>query len=184
MTEQSVLKPLPPVATVELLTALDARDLNDLCDATDAAIEAGGGFGWVDLPARETLERFWQGVVVMPARLLFVARLDDTICGTCQLVLPAHNNQAQAHSAHLTIHFVAPWARGHDLSDKLLDAVEVEAKIQGISVINLDVRATMTHAIKLYESHGYTRIGEHPCYAQIDGEAIGGIYYYKCLSGS
>lgn len=182
MNKQSVLQPSPPAATVELLTHLSGSDLNDLCDATDAAIEAGGGFGWLDLPAREILERFWQGVVVMPARLLFVARLDGVICGTCQLVLPPHNNQAQAHSGHLTTLFVAPWGRGHGLSEKLLDTVEVEARKHDISVINLDVRETMTGAIALYEKQGYIRIGEHPAYAKVDGALIRGFYYYKALS--
>ena len=182
MNEQSLPQPSPPSATVELLTELSANDLNDLCDATDAAVEAGGGFGWLDLPAREILERFWQGVVVMPTRLLFVARLDGVICGTCQLVLPPHNNQAQSHSAQLTMHFVAPWARGFSLSDRLLDAVEVHARTHNISVINLDVRETMSAAISLYEKQGYLRIGEHPSYAQVAGKTIKGFYYYKDLS--
>lgn len=184
MNEQTLAQPSPPSATVELLTELSPSDLNDLCDATDAAIEAGGGFGWLDLPAREILERFWQGVVVMPARLLFVARLDGVICGTCQLVLPPHNNQAQSHSAHLTTHFVAPWARGFALSDRLLDAVETQALSHDVSVINLDVRETMSAAIALYESHGYKRIGEHPSYAKVDGKTLKGFYYYKDLSES
>ncbi len=68
------LPSIPPEPKVELLETLTTADLNDLCDATDAAIEAGGGFGWLELPAREILERYWNGVVAMPARLLFVAR--------------------------------------------------------------------------------------------------------------
>lgn len=173
---------LPPQPTVEVLTEISSRDLDDLCDATDAAIEAGGGFGWLDLPAREILERFWQGVVAMPVRQLFVARMDGVICGTCQLVLPSANNQAQAHSAQLTTHFVAPWARGYNLSERLLDLVEQTAIDQGIEVINLDVRETMTSAIKIYETAGYKRTGENPYYAKINGAMVTGFYYTKHLS--
>ena len=182
MNQNSSAKNFPPVPAVELLTQLNASDLNDLCDATDAAIKAGGGFGWIDLPAREVMERFWQGVVVMPMRLLFVARLDGVICGTCQRVMPAPNNQAQSHAAQLTTHFVSPWARGYGLSEKLLTLVETTATQKNISVINLDVRETMTQAIALYERFGYQRIGHHPNYANIGNQRIGGFYYCKDLS--
>ena len=99
---------------VEYVTEqLSAGDLNDLCDATDAAIEDGGGFGWVELPARETLESYWRGVITAPTRALFVARLDGVICGTTQLMLPPKNNEAQGHIVTMTTNFVAPWARGY-----------------------------------------------------------------------
>ncbi len=104
------------------------------------------------------------------------------ICGTCQLVMPSHNNQAQSHSAQLTTHFITPWARGYGLSDRLLDLVEKTARDQGLSVINLDVRETMSSAIALYEKHGYERFGEHPAYAVVDGQMIRGLYYSKLLS--
>lgn len=182
MSEQNQIKLMKAVPSVErVMQPLSVPDLNDLCDATDAAIEGGGGFGWVDLPSRHILERFWQGVMAMPTRILFVARLDGVICGTCQLIKPPSNNEAQAHAVQLTTNFVAPWARGHGLARMLVEAAEKAAQDEGFSVINLDVRETMEVAIKLYESLGYVRIGTHPCYAKVDGEAIRGFYYYKAL---
>ena len=86
MSDQTILKPIEPAPSVEQINKFHVGDLNDLCDATDAAIEGGGGFGWTKLPSREILERYWQGVLTMPARVLFVARLDGVICGTCQLL--------------------------------------------------------------------------------------------------
>lgn len=164
--------------------SLSATDLDDLCDATDAAIKAGGGFGWIELPSREVLERFWQGVVAMPLRLLFVARLDGAVCGTCQLIRPTQNNEAQRHAAQLTGLFVTPWARGRGLSRMLLDRAEDEARKLGHSVINLDVRETMDTAIKLYESAGYQKIGTHPYYAKVGEQFIAGRYYTKNLAAS
>lgn len=176
-------QPIDPAPTVELVEGeLTPADLNDLCDATDAAIEGGGGFGWVELPSREVLERHWQGVITMPARMLFVARLDGVICGTCQLVKPPKNNEAQAHAVLLKTNFVAPWARGHGLATMLIEEAEKAAKAEGFSVINLDVRETMDSAITLYESLGFERIGEHPHYAEVNGETIRGFYYFKALS--
>jgi ribosomal protein S18 acetylase RimI-like enzyme len=174
-------KPAKPVTVVELVTALNPADMNDLCDATDDAIEAGGGFGWVKLPAREILERYWQGVMTMPSRRLFVARLDGVICGTAQLVMPPKNNEAQSFAVNLTGNFVAPWARGHGLARLLLDEVEKAARKEGFAVINLDVRETQEAAIQLYESCGYLQAGTHPFYARVGDRIVSGRYYYKVI---
>lgn len=183
MTDQNNLKPKTPDVTVQKITeSLSRADLSDLCDATDAAIEGGGGFGWVSVPERDSLERYWQGVIAAPTRLLFVARLDNVICGTTQLILPPGNNEAQGHSVQMTTNFVAPWARGHGLARMLLEIVEEEARTKGYAVINLDVRKTMDKAIALYESMGYVRFGEHPYSVRSQGETIPSAYYYKVIN--
>lgn len=164
--------------------ALSPNDLNDLCDATDSAIEGGGGFGWLKVPERPLLERYWQGVVVAPTRRLFVARLDETICGSTQLILPPINNEAQAHVVHLTTNFVAPWARGYGIARTLLETVESWAVEAGFSVINLDVRETMETAISLYEAMGYQKFGEHPFSVRAHGKTITSRYYYKVVNPS
>lgn len=182
MPDQSNIKPAMPVALVELVKDLSPADLNDLCDATDAAIEGGGGFGWVKLPAREVLERYWRGVMTMPARLLFVARLDGVICGTAQLIEPPRNNEAQSFAATMTSVFVAPWARGHGLARMLVEEIERTAREEGFSLINLDVREGQEAAIRLYETMGYIHYGTHPVYARIHGQIIPGRYYYKIIN--
>jgi ribosomal protein S18 acetylase RimI-like enzyme len=181
MTDQTKIQKPKTTPSVELITALTQNDINDLCDATDEAIQAGGGFGWLHLPSQDILERYWQGVITVPTRLLFVARLDGVICGTAQLILPAPNNEAQAHAVQLTTTFMSPWARGQGLSRMLLDKVESTALERGYKIINLDVRDTQKAAIALYESHGYQLCGTHPHYAEVDGKKIGGRYYYKEL---
>ena len=165
-----------------VLQPLTRSDLNDLCDATDAAILAGGGFGWVRLPQREVMERFWQGVMAMPIRMLLVARLDGVIAGSLQLVRPAPNNEAQNFAVQVIHHFVAPWARGYGLARALLDHAENLVAEEGFEVINLDVRATQEAAMRLYESQGYQLIGVHPAYARVKGRLVEGRYYFKKLS--
>lgn len=181
MTDQTQIQKMKTVASVELVTALTTADINDLCDATDEAILAGGGFGWVTLPSRNILERYWQGVVTMPQRLLFVARLDGVICGTAQLMLPPANNEAQRHAVKLTTNFMVPWARGQGLSRKLLEKVEEVAIEKNYSVINLSVRETQEAAIKLYESLGFELVGQHPYYAVIDEKFVPGRHYTKLI---
>jgi ribosomal protein S18 acetylase RimI-like enzyme len=161
---------------------LSENDLNDLCDATDAAIQDGGGFGWVDLPAREILESYWRGVITAPTRQLFVARLDESICGTTQLVLPPKNNEAQGHAVQLTTNFVAPWARGYGLAKMLLEEVEKKSLSDGYAVINLDVRENMSEAINLFEAMGYKEFGKHPYSVRVQGKTIQSIYYYKVIN--
>lgn len=171
-----------PMTAVELLKALKAADLSDLCDAAEAAIADGGGFGWVKKPPRHIMEAYWKGLLLVPDRYLFVARLDGTIAGSAVLTRPPRNNEAQALSAHLTGTFIAPWARGHGLSRQLIERVEGHARGLGTEVLNLDVRATQTAAIQVFESLGYRRWGTHPAYARVGGEIVQGHFYWKPLA--
>ncbi len=173
-----------PSAAVERLSAFRGPDLNDLCDAAEAAILDGGGFGWLKPPPRHVMETFWKGVLVVPERELFVARLDRTIAGSAQLVRPPRNNEAQGYVGQLTMSFVAPWARGHGLARSLTLAIEEAARDAGLRVLNLDVRETQDAAIRLYESLGYRRWGKHPHYAWIEDRWATGFFYHKDLVGN
>ena len=167
--------------SVQRATELPDDDLQALCEAADAAILDGGGFGWVKSPGRLSLERYFRGVLIVPERELFLARLDDVIVGSAQLVRPPRNNEAQAFSATLTHAFIAPYARGHGLARLLTTRVEEGARALGYQVLNLDVRETQEAAIRLYDTLGYQRWGEHPCYARVGGRTIRGIYFHKLL---
>lgn len=166
---------------IGLLTRFKGNDLHDLCDATEAAIEAGGGFGWLAPPERPVLESYWKGALLVPRLRVFVARLDGVICGSAQLLRPAGNNEAQAFSAQLQHAFVAPWARGHGLARALTLAVEEEARRESFTILILDVRETQEAAIKLYDSLGFTRWGTNPFYARVDGRYLAGYHYLKPL---
>lgn len=170
-----------PALAVERITALDDADLEALCEAANAAVIEGGGFGWLHPPGRLAMERWFQGVLLVPERDLFVGRLDGRIVGSAQLVRPPRNNEAQAFAATLTHAFVAPYARGYGLARLITQRVEDWARAFGCHVLNLDVRETQTAAIAMYESLGYIRWGTHPAYALVDGRVIRGMYYYKML---
>jgi ribosomal protein S18 acetylase RimI-like enzyme len=173
-----------PATAVENLTAFASTDLHDLCDAAESAIAAGGGFGWLTPPPRQVMESYWKGVLLVPERELFVARLDQTICGSAQLQRAPRNNEAQALSGNLTTSFMAPWARGHGLARMLVLAVEEAARAADLRVLNLDVRESQDAAIKLYESLGYQLWGRHPHYARIGEQWVTGLYYFKDLRAS
>lgn len=173
--------PKPPVPTVERVEGLNSNDLHDLCDAAEAAIIDGGGFGWLRPPPRQTLEAYWKGVLLIPERMLFVARLDGVIAGSCQIQKPPRNNEAQGFACNLTTNFLAPWSRGHGLARQLVEIAERNARDAGFRVLNLDVRETQRAAIRLYETLGYTKFGEHPFYAYANDRYVRGYFYYKEL---
>lgn len=156
-------------------------DLASLCEAADAAIIDGGGFGWVHPPGRKALERYFKGVLLVPEREFYVARLDRVVVGSAQLVRPPRNNEAQGFTAHLMHSFVAPYARHFGLARMLTLRVEEGARALGYHVLNLDVRETQSAAIALYERLGYVRWGIQPLYARVGGKTIRGFHYHKLL---
>jgi ribosomal protein S18 acetylase RimI-like enzyme len=166
---------------VERAERLSEADLADLAEATDAAIIEGGGFGWVEPQGRGALERHFRGVLLVPERELFVARLDGHPVGSALLVRPPRNNEAQAFAATLTHAYIAPYARGFGLARLLVRKVEERAAAVGHRVINLDVRETQSTAIALFESLGYVHWGSHPYYARVKGQTVAGHFYMKTL---
>ena len=170
-----------PDLNVERVTELSDDDLAALCEATDAAIIEGGGFGWVTPPGRQAMERYFRGVLLVPERELFIARLNGTPVGSAQLVRPPRNNEAQAFAATLMHSFIAPYARGHGLARLLTQRVEEGARALGYFALNLDVRETQEAAIRLYKSLGYVHWGTHPVYARVRSQTIAGYFFYKLL---
>jgi ribosomal protein S18 acetylase RimI-like enzyme len=166
---------------VERAERLSDADLADLAEATDAAIIEGGGFGWVEPQGRAALERHFRGVLLVPERELFVARLDGHPVGSALLVRPPRNNEAQAFAATLTHAYIAPYARGFGLARLLVEKLEERAAALGHRVINLDVRETQATAIALFESLGYLHWGTHPYYARVKGQTVAGHFYTKTL---
>ena len=167
------------IIKVEILKAISDLDLADLCNITEQAIKAGGGFGWLKTPPREMLNKYWNGLVVVQNRILIVGRLNNAIAGALQLGLQPLNNEAQKDIINITSHFVAPWARGYGLAKNMIDHVEVVAKENGASILQLDIRETQEAAIQLFKSKGYLQWGENPKYASVNGEIIKGLYFYK-----
>ncbi len=171
----------PRQIAVERVERLSEADLADLAEATDAAIIEGGGFGWVEPQGRAALERHFRGVLLVPERELFVARLDGHAVGSALLVRPPRNNEAQAFAATLTHAYVAPYARGFGLARLMVTKAEERAAALGHRVINLDVRETQATAIALFQSLGYQHWGTHPFYARVGGQTVAGLYYMKTL---
>ena len=167
--------------SVEMVDQLTERDVHELSDAAEAAILSGGGFGWLLPPPKSVMEDYWRGVQMIPERHLIIARLDKVIAGSCQIMRPPKNNEAQKFSCQLTTLFVAPWARGHGLAQKIVAESEALAKSEGFLMINLDVRATQERAIQSFEARGFKRYATNNRYARVCDDYVPGFYYHKEL---
>lgn len=170
-------------ARVEITAVSDlpAADLADLCAAAKDAIERGGGFGWLRPPPRPTLEAYWRGLMMVPGRTLYIARLDGQIAGALQMHEAPRNMESQSKIAKIQSGFTASWARGHGIGRGLVVHALDQAQEQGFKILKLDVRETQETAIKLYRDLGFIQWGHMPCYAYIDEAWVGGLYFYKDL---
>jgi len=180
-TELDNAPTVQPQTAIDRMTTIGRSDLADLCDAAEAAIEAGGGFGWLSPPTRNIMEAYWNGVLLIPGRHLFVGRLDGVIAGSAQLSQPPRSAESRAHAASVSTFFLAPWARGHSLAPGLLEACEDLARREGYVILNLDVRESQTRAIQIFESRGYRNWGRDEHYARVGGKYVAGLYFQKDL---
>ncbi len=164
---------------VDTLKKISNTDLADLCYNTEQAIKAGGGFGWITVPPRDILKKYWNSMLLVNTNTLIVGRLNGDIAGSMQLSFYPSNNEAQKSISIIKSHFVAPWARGYGLAKAMIDYAIVKSKENNKINIQLDIRETQTAAIQLFESKGFIRWGENPTYAYVNGNPIKGYYYYR-----
>ncbi len=167
--------------SVDTLKKLSEVDLADLCNITEQAINAGGGFGWLRVPTRETLNEYWKKITEDSLTNLIVGRLNGVIAGTLQLSYETPNIESRKNIAQIKRHFVAPWARGYGLAKSMIEYSEIKAKEDNIKSIQLSVRETQEAAVQLFSNKDYKVWGENPYYAFVNGSFVKGIYFYKNL---
>ena len=147
------------------------------------AVNSGASVGfWAPMDqARAIL--YWREVLqgmVQENRVLLMADDGGEVVGSVQLVLSDRQNGH--HRAEITKLMVRTSHRGHGLGRALLAAAHVEARFRGRTLLILDTR-TGDAGERLYESMGYTRAGEIPCYTiQPDGARHGTTIFYHVLS--
>ena len=157
-------------------------ELEELTIATMDAIKEGIGFGWIDPPPKNKLKAYWQGVLLVPNRWLFIGKYKETVSGSIQVVTFSSSNEAAIFRVSIDTHFVATWARGHGLAKLLIEKAEMECKKNKYTHVLLDVRDTQQRAINLYKQMGYRLWGTLPAYHKVkSGEMVSGNYYYKVL---
>lgn len=154
-----------------------------LADLLADCVESGASIGFMLPLAREKVRAFWQGVAAAVARherVLLVAEDGvGRLVGTVQLVLSLPENQA--HRADVAKMLVHRDARRQGIAQRLMGAIDDEARAQGRSLLVLDTE-TGGNAERLYEREGWQRVGVVPNYARMpDGGPCSATIFYKPL---
>ena len=100
--------------------------------------------------------------------IMLIAKDDNKIVGSASLGrLPRRMN----HRGDLSISVLsAYWNKG--IGSELLAEIIDFARNSSFEVIDLQVRSDNLAAIHLYEKFGFEKIGTHPAFFKIDGEAV------------
>lgn len=165
--------------------SLDA-ELSMLAGILHDTVHAGASVGFILPFPLEAARAFWTDTVLPDAgrgaRRVLVARAEQEIVGTVQLLLAMPPNQR--HRAEVSKLLVHPNARRRGVARSLMIAVECAAGAEGRTLLTLDTRRGDA-AEPLYLSMGYILAGVIPRYARgpdapdLEGTSI----LYKELPG-
>ncbi|MBX3365497.1 MAG: GNAT family N-acetyltransferase [Phycisphaeraceae bacterium] len=169
--------------TLHRLTHITSHEVGQLAELLIDVVDSGASVGFMHPLAREHAEAFWTAIaheVALGRRALIAATDHRGICGTVHLVLAQPDNQP--HRADLVKMLVHRRARRQGVGAALLLAAENLARSCGRSLLVLDA-VTGGDAARLYEKHGWLKVGDIPGYARYpDGRPCGTTYYYRILA--
>ena len=153
-----------------------------LADVLVDCVEGGASVSFMWPLPRERALAFWRGVaedVARGERVLLIAEDTQGIVGTVQLITGLPENQP--HRADVTKMLVHRRARRRGIAQRLMAAVDDEARAEARTVLVLDT-VTGGDAERLYERAGWQRVGTVPNYALMpDGRFCGTTFFHKQL---
>ena len=167
---------------VRRLRSFDEPVLGGLAEVLVDCVEGGASVSFMLPLSRERAHAYWRGVALSAARgeraVLAAADARGSIVGTVQLILDLPENQP--HRADLAKMLVHRRARRGGVGAALLAAAEECAREEGRTLLVLDTASA--EAARLYERHGWQRVGQVPGYALFpDGRPCATTFYFKSL---
>ena len=167
---------------VDRLRSFDERVLAQLAEVLIDCVEGGASVSFMLPLSRQKAGEYWRGVAESAARgeraLLAALDSSERIVGTVQLLLNLPENQP--HRGDLAKMLVHRRARRAGVGAALLAAAEECARDEGRSLLVLDTASA--EAARLYERHGWQRVGVVPGYALYpDGRPCATTFYFKSL---
>ena len=130
-------------------------------------------------------KRYFRGVLLVPERELFVARLNGDIVGSAILVRPPRNNEAQAFAAtpDAFLHrALCPRPRLGPPADRGRRGTRPRTRLPHPEPGRArDARRRRSGCI---ESMGYIRWGEHPEYALVRGKSMAGLLLLQAAAAA
>jgi GNAT superfamily N-acetyltransferase len=168
--------------TIREFQTLTPTDIESLADVLIDCVEGGASISFMHPLARERALAFWRDVaagVDAGKRALLVAEDSRGLCGTVQLNFDLPENQP--HRGDLCKMLVHRRARRRGVGAALLLAAENLARSRGKTLLVLDA-VTHGDGARLYESHGWTKVGDVPNFALMpDGRPCSTTYFYRAL---
>jgi len=160
-----------------------AACVEGLADVLLDCVQGGASVSFMASLTREQALTFWRGVAEGVARhervLLIAEDREARIVGTVQLIMSLPDNQP--HRGDVAKMLVHRSARRHGIAQRLMSALDDEARAERKTVLVLDT-VTGGDAERLYERAGWQRVGEVPKYALMpDGAFCGTTFFYKHL---
>jgi GNAT superfamily N-acetyltransferase len=165
--------------------ASDEALVAPLADLLIDCVEGGASVSFMRPLTRDRAAAFWRRVledVAVDRRALLVAEDVQGVCGTVQLILDLPENQP--HRADLAKMLVSRRMRKRGLGAALLAGAEQMARDCGRTLLVLDA-VTGGDGARLYERHGWVRVGDVPNFALFPGGGYcSTTYFYRDLSTS
>jgi GNAT superfamily N-acetyltransferase len=154
-----------------------------LADVLIDCVQGGASVSFMWPLPRDKAIAFWRGVaegVARGERVLLVAEDGEgRLVGTVQMITAMPDNQP--HRADIAKMLVHRRARRRGIAQRLMAAIDAEARAEGRTVLVLDT-VTGGDAERLYERAGWQRVGVIPQYALMpDGRFCSTTYFYKQL---
>ena len=167
---------------VQRLRSFDERSIAALAAVLIDCVEGGASVSFMSPLSQEKAAGYWRGAAQSALRgeRAILAALDPAgaIVGTVQLILDLPENQP--HRADLAKMLVHRAARRRGVGEALLRAAEACAREEGRTLLVLDTASA--EAARLYERHGWQRVGLVPGYALYpDGRPCATTFYCKSL---
>jgi ribosomal protein S18 acetylase RimI-like enzyme len=161
---------------IKEVSTIDDSLLEELSDLLIQVVEQGASIGFLPPLSKEAAREYWKGVLDHGV-ILWVAKINEKVCGTIQLHLaPRANGSHRAEVVRLMVHLDQ---RRKGIARNLMSALEQKAKQERRTLLVLDTRSG-DPSNSLYKSQGYIEAGSIPRYAKsANGELEATIFYYK-----
>jgi GNAT superfamily N-acetyltransferase len=167
---------------VRRLRAFDERVIEELAAVLIDCVEGGASVSFMLPLSRHKAGAYWREVAASARRgeraVLAAVEPAGSIVGTVQVILDLPENQP--HRGDLAKMLVHRRARGKGVGAALLSRAEECALEEGRNLLVLDTASA--EAARLYERHGWQRVGLVPGYALYpDGRPCATTFYFKSL---
>jgi GNAT superfamily N-acetyltransferase len=156
--------------------------IDGLAELLVDAVDSGASVSFAGALDRGVAQEWWRRTLATfgDRDVLLVARDSEGIQGTVHVRGCWQSNQRfRGEVMKLLVH---RRARRRGLGNALMDAIEEQARLKGLTLLVLDTNA-QSEADRLYIRRGWVRLGEIPGYSlRYDGQPWPAAFFYKHLT--